>query len=167
MHPLNKGKHKGIGFTSDIQLTVIYPTLQGFPNSACHSHLPGEDTALVKPQLIVLTRLLSNYYTIARCQCIYHSQIRGMKGLQIEPGIECWSLSQESETLTTKGAVIIYGWGGRCKSENRVHSKFAPPLTTAHSKFAPPPRKQCTEIFIPLVVCQPCIYISRYDVSQW
>ncbi len=24
--------------------------------------------------------------------------------------------------------------GGRCKSENRVHSKFAPPSTTAHSK---------------------------------
>ncbi len=53
--------------------------------------------------------------------------------------------------LSLKGAVIIYGWGGRCKSENRAHSKFAPPrqprtqnlpppLTAVHWNFAPPLR---------------------------
>ena len=38
-----------------------------------------------------------------------------------------------------KGAVIIYGWGGWCKSENCAHSKFTPPPSmTAHYVFAPP-----------------------------
>ena len=40
----------------------------------------------------------------------------------------------------TQGAVIIYGWGGRCKSENRAHSKFAP-LDNRALKICPPPSK--------------------------
>ena len=66
-----------------------------------------------------------------------------------------YALDLGDKIALPKGAVIIYGWGGRCKSENRAHSKFAPP------------RKPCTEITPPLEVCQPCVYISRYDVSQW
>ena len=49
------GKSKGIIlFTSDIELTAIHPTLEGFtfPSPACSlltpSHLPGEDTVLVE-----------------------------------------------------------------------------------------------------------------------
>ena len=63
---------------------------------------------------------------------------------------------------STKGAVIIYGWG-RWKSENPAQSKFAPSSTTAHYGFAPskiiflplggfqnlPPLNAYTEIFTP------------------
>ncbi len=74
--PLQKGKGKGIGFTSDILLTAIHPTLQGFilPSWPVHflspAQFPGEDTVLFKPQLIILTRLLNHYCLIARCQFI-------------------------------------------------------------------------------------------------
>ncbi len=56
--------------------------------------------------------------------------------------------------------------GGPVQIRKSRALKICPPSTTAHSKFAPP-RKPCTEISPPPKACQPCIYISRYDVSQW
>ena len=80
---------KGIGFTYDIQLAAIHPKLQDFTfpsltySLLSPSRLPVEDTALVSfnLQLIFFTKPLSHCRFIARCQCIYHSQIRGMKDL--------------------------------------------------------------------------------------
>ncbi len=49
----------------------------------------------------------------------------------------------------SRGVVIIYDRGGRCKSENHVYSKFAP-LGTHVLCF--PPRILCTEILPPLTL---------------
>ncbi len=57
------------------------------------------------------------------------------------------------QSFACKGAVIIYFW---CKSGNRAHSKFAPPLNNRALKICPPSKAgHCN--FAPLEVCQPCI----------
>ncbi len=49
------------------------------------------------------------------CQCVHDEALR--------------PITHTISKILAQGAVIIYGWGGgRCKSENRAHSKFAPPL---------------------------------------
>ncbi len=117
-------RYKGIGicFTSYIWLTAIHLMLQDFtfPVLACSPlspHLPGEDTALLEPQLTILTRLLSHHCLIARCQFIYCSQIRGMKDLvglevarrELNPSLWHNSLVWQSTTKIQKAVLAQNG----------------------------------------------------------
>ncbi len=46
------------------------------------------------------------------------------------------------------------------------YSKFAPPRQP-HTQNLPPLKSRALKFRPPPKACQPCIYISRYDVSQW
>ena len=93
-------------------ISDIHPTLHGltFPSSACSllspSHLPGEDTALVEPKLIVLTNYWAITASLLGANLSTTHKLEGWKVLvDLEvacPGIEPRSLAQELQTLTTK-----------------------------------------------------------------
>ncbi len=66
-------------YSNFLNKPLFWGVLATIPSSACSLlspfHLPREDTVLVDPQLIILTRLLSHHcITIGRCQFIYRSQ---------------------------------------------------------------------------------------------